>query len=97
MQSFYSPSAQCHIRFHDLPGHDLPCVFVHGLGCASSYEYPRVVIDTTWQGRRAILIAFFAARGIESAIVPAAGHSMSWENPQGLAGVLSAWLQKAGV
>lgn len=254
MQSFYSPSAQCHIRFHDLPGHGLPCVFVHGLGCASSYEYPRVVADAAWQGRRAILfdrpgsgfsdwpedfsyttsaqaqvivelvehlglqrfalyghsmggsiaieaaslmperiaallvsecnfhagggffsrqivaqgeaefvahghtqmvaadgtpwagclqrsapwavwraakslvegvspswmerflaldaprlfivgkhslpdddIAFFAARGIESAIVPAAGHSMSWENPQGLAGVLSAWLQKVGV
>ncbi|MDO4643957.1 MAG: alpha/beta hydrolase [Cardiobacteriaceae bacterium] len=55
MQSFYSASAQCYIRFHDFPGHGLPCLFVHGLGCAASYEYPLVVLDATWGGRRAIL------------------------------------------
>lgn len=31
-------------------------VFIHGLGCASSYEYPRVVNDPYFDRRRAILM-----------------------------------------
>jgi pimeloyl-ACP methyl ester carboxylesterase len=30
-----------------------PVVFIHGLGCASSYEYPRVVHDPLFGARRA--------------------------------------------
>jgi pimeloyl-ACP methyl ester carboxylesterase len=39
-----------------LPGTGIPLVFVHGIGCASSFEYPRVVADKSFAGRRAILI-----------------------------------------
>lgn len=45
MNSFYSQQAGCTVRWHDLPGSGEPVVFIHGLGCASSYEYPRVVRD----------------------------------------------------
>lgn len=56
MNSFYSQHAGCTVRWHDLPGSGDPVVFIHGLGCASSYEYPRVVRDPQFGGRRAILI-----------------------------------------
>ncbi|MBY6289526.1 alpha/beta fold hydrolase [Enterobacter bugandensis] len=56
MNSFYSQHAGCTVRWHDLPGSGVPVVFIHGLGCASSYEYPRVVRDPKFDGRRAILI-----------------------------------------
>ncbi|HDR2622895.1 TPA: alpha/beta hydrolase [Enterobacter chuandaensis] len=56
MNSFYSQHAGCTVRWHDLPGFGDPVVFIHGLGCASSYEYPRVVRGPQFGGRRAILI-----------------------------------------
>ncbi|PNF12638.1 alpha/beta hydrolase [Enterobacter cancerogenus] len=56
MNSFLSSTAHCLVRWHDFPGMGAPVIFVHGLGCASSYEYPRVVTDPLFGGRRAILI-----------------------------------------
>ncbi|MBS1204180.1 MAG: alpha/beta hydrolase [Proteobacteria bacterium] len=56
MNTFYSRYAQGQVRWHDLPGYGDPLVFIHGLGCASSFEYPRVVADPAFGGRRAILI-----------------------------------------
>lgn len=56
MNSFYSQHAGCTVRWHDLPGTGDPVVFIHGLGCASSYEYPRVVRDPQFGGCRTILI-----------------------------------------
>ncbi|WP_449576400.1 alpha/beta fold hydrolase [Lelliottia nimipressuralis] len=56
MNSFYSQQACCNVRWQDLPGSGDPVVFIHGLGCASSYEYPRVVCDPQFGARRAILI-----------------------------------------
>ncbi|WP_338628262.1 alpha/beta hydrolase [Yersinia intermedia] len=56
MDSFFSSIANCHVRWQDLPGSGAPMIFVHGLGCASSYEYPRVVTEPSFEGRKAILI-----------------------------------------
>ncbi|MFY9996313.1 MAG: alpha/beta hydrolase [Leclercia sp.] len=56
MNSFYSQQARCTVRWQELPGHGEPLVFIHGLGCASSYEYPLIVCDPEFHGRRAILI-----------------------------------------
>ena len=56
MNSFYSQQAHCTVRWQELPGHGEPLVFIHGLGCASSYEYPRIVCDPEFGSRRAILI-----------------------------------------
>lgn len=56
MQSLFSLTAGASVRWHDLPGQGIPIVFIHGLGCASSYEYPRIVADPAFRGRRAILI-----------------------------------------
>lgn len=56
MQSFTSPHAQCRVRYHDLPGGGVPLLFIHGLGCAASFEYPRVYADPAFGNRRSVLI-----------------------------------------
>ncbi|ELS7770495.1 alpha/beta hydrolase [Escherichia coli] len=56
MFSLFSLTAGANVRWHDLPGKGIPVVFIHGLGCSSSYEYPRVVADPAFGGQRAILI-----------------------------------------
>lgn len=56
MNAFYSQTAKCRVRWHDLPGSGDPLIFIHGLGCASSFEYPRIVTDPSFAGRRAILL-----------------------------------------
>ncbi|URN97327.1 alpha/beta hydrolase [Leclercia adecarboxylata] len=56
MNSFKSLQANCVVRWQELPGQGEPLVFIHGLGCASSYEYPRIVCEPQFGSRRAILI-----------------------------------------
>lgn len=56
MQSLYSSIANATVRWFDFPGHGHPIVFIHGLACASSYDYPPVVAEPAFGNRRAILI-----------------------------------------
>jgi len=49
-------SADANILYHDIPGSGAPLVFIHGLGCASSCDYPSVVSDAMLAGRRSILV-----------------------------------------
>ena len=49
------------VRYHDLPGAEPPLVFLHGLGCASSFEYPTVLAQPALSGRRALLIDLLGA------------------------------------
>lgn len=56
MLSFYSSQAGAIVRWLDLPGRGDPVVFIHGLGCASTYDYPRVAADPALAGRRMILV-----------------------------------------
>jgi pimeloyl-ACP methyl ester carboxylesterase len=50
------PEWDATLRFHDLPGTGRPIVFVHGLGCASSCDYPRVAAEPALAGRRFLLV-----------------------------------------
>lgn len=56
MNGYFSSLAGATVRWLDIPGRGDPVVFIHGLGCASSYDYPRVVTDPAFLGRRALLI-----------------------------------------
>ena len=49
------------VRYHDLPGQEPPIVVLHGLGCASSFEYPAVFAQPALSGRRALLIDLLGA------------------------------------
>jgi len=44
------------MRYHDLPGDGPPLIVVHGLGCASSCDYPTVAADPALCGRRMLLV-----------------------------------------
>lgn len=44
------------LRYHDLPGAGTPLVFIHGFGCASSCDYPRIASDPALVGRRCLLV-----------------------------------------
>lgn len=49
------------VRYLEFPGEEPPIVFLHGLGCASSFEYPAVAAQPPLRGRRAILIDLLGA------------------------------------
>ena len=56
MKSFKLETDQATIRYHDLPGNGTPLIFIHGLGSASSCEFPGVACDPALAGRRRLLI-----------------------------------------
>ena len=56
MKSLVLEAPKATLRFHDLAGVGAPLVFVHGLGCASSCDYPAVARDPALASRRAILV-----------------------------------------
>ena len=49
------------VRYHELPGSAPTLVFLHGLGCASSFEYPAVLAEPALRGRGALLIDLLGA------------------------------------
>ena len=55
MKTFTLPAHQCTLRFHDLPGEGTPLLFIHGLGCAASCDFPQVAAHASLAGRRRIL------------------------------------------
>ena len=55
MQSLSLAGTDARLRYHDIPGNGAPLIFVHGLGCASSCDYPRVAGDPALAGRRMVL------------------------------------------
>ncbi len=61
MQEFHSRKANAVLRFRDIPGKGIPIIFLHGMGCASSSDYPRVVASPALRGRHALLIDFFGS------------------------------------
>lgn len=46
----------CRLRYHDLGGEGIPLLFVHGLGCTGSYDYPAVAGNPYLAGRRRLLV-----------------------------------------
>jgi len=49
------------VRYHDLPGAEPRLVFLHGLGCASSFDYPDVMSQPALSGHGALLIDLLGA------------------------------------
>lgn len=44
------------MRYHDLPGDGTPILFIHGLGCAGSLDYPQVASQPSLTDHRRILV-----------------------------------------
>lgn len=56
MKSFSVPGTDSRLRYHDLAGDGPAIVFIHGLGCASSCDYPAVAAAPALRGRRMLLV-----------------------------------------
>lgn len=61
MQECRLNSIQASLRYHDLPGEDTPIVFIHGLGCAGSLDYPQVAAQPELSGHRRIVLDMLGA------------------------------------
>ncbi len=49
------------MRYHDFPGEDMPILFIHGLGCAGSFDYPEVAAQDSLKNHRRILVDLLGA------------------------------------
>ncbi|SCY49226.1 alpha/beta fold hydrolase [Desulfoluna spongiiphila] len=61
MKEFPIDHMNARIRYHDFPGEETPILFIHGLGCASSLDYPQVASMPHLAGHRRILIDLLGA------------------------------------
>lgn len=61
MKEYYIEKAQSFIRYHDFPGNDIPIMFIHGLGCAGSFDYPEVATQEALKNHRCILVDLLGA------------------------------------
>jgi haloalkane dehalogenase len=56
MQEYKLNDSNAKLRYHDLGGNDIPIIFLHGLGCASSSDYPQVASMKELSTHRRLLI-----------------------------------------
>lgn len=56
MKTFIIPNLEYRLRYHDLPGTETPIIFIHGLGCAGSFDYPNLATQEPLITHRRILI-----------------------------------------
>lgn len=56
MSSFSSGVAGARLFYEDLAGKGAPLLFLHGMGCASSFDYPEVADAAPLRRRRRILV-----------------------------------------
>ncbi|CAG8999749.1 MAG: 2-succinyl-6-hydroxy-2, 4-cyclohexadiene-1-carboxylate synthase [Candidatus Celerinatantimonas neptuna] len=61
MNEYFINHLNTWLRYHDLPGDKTPVVFIHGLGCASSFDYPQVASTGQLTNHRRILIDLLGA------------------------------------
>ena len=55
MESLHLDRPDAYLRYLDFPGSDPPIVFIHGLGVASTFDYPLVAADQHLAGHRKLL------------------------------------------
>ncbi len=56
MHEFTLTGSNTRLRYHDFPGEGIPILFIHGLGCAGSFDYPEVACQPPLTRHRRILI-----------------------------------------
>ncbi|MBN1937154.1 MAG: alpha/beta hydrolase [Anaerolineae bacterium] len=61
MKSLLLPRWGAILQYHDIAGVGRPLIFVHGLGCASSSDYPGIAGHERLAQRRRILIDFLGS------------------------------------
>ncbi|MFB5674488.1 alpha/beta fold hydrolase [Paenibacillus terreus] len=61
MQEYELKKLNSFVRYHDFPGEGTPILFIHGLGCAGSFDYPQVAAQPDLADHRRILVDLLGA------------------------------------
>ncbi|MDD9149377.1 alpha/beta hydrolase [Sporolactobacillus sp. CQH2019] len=61
MNEYFVRRANAILRYHDIPGKDVPILFIHGLGCAGSFDYPQVAAQEALERHRCLLVDLLGA------------------------------------
>ncbi len=61
MKEFFVKKANSMLRYNDFPGKQTPILFIHGLGCAGSFDYPQVATQEVLRGHRCIVVDLLGA------------------------------------
>ena len=56
MHEFILKNSNSRMRYHDFPADGIPILFIHGLGCTGSFEYPQVAAQRVLSENRRILV-----------------------------------------
>jgi len=56
MHAYYLADHSAYLRYLDLAGREPACVYIHGLGAASTADFPEVATAPGLAGRRALLV-----------------------------------------
>lgn len=61
VKEYYLKKAKCMLRYNDFPGDEPAILFLHGIGCAGSFDYPQVAAQEELRNHRCILIDLLGA------------------------------------
>ena len=61
MKEYFIRKTGSVMRYQDFPGRDMPILFIHGLGCAGSFDYPEVAAQDALKNHRRILVDLLGA------------------------------------
>jgi pimeloyl-ACP methyl ester carboxylesterase len=61
MKEYFIDDQNAYMRYQDCPGNGSPILFIHGLGCAGSFDYGEVVSQECLKDHRCILIDLLGA------------------------------------
>lgn len=56
MKEYVIEKMDTRLRYHDLDGDQIPILFIHGLGCSSSFDYPQVATAKELKAHRKLLV-----------------------------------------
>ncbi|MET1249429.1 alpha/beta hydrolase [Sporolactobacillus sp. STCC-11] len=61
MNEYFVKKANAVLRYNDFPGTERPILFIHGLGCAGSFDYPQVAAQVSLKNHRCVIVDFLGA------------------------------------
>ncbi|WP_320128181.1 alpha/beta hydrolase [uncultured Sphaerochaeta sp.] len=61
MKEFLVPTVQSILRYNEFPGEGVPILFIHGLGCAGSFDYPQVISQSELNHVHCVAVDLFGA------------------------------------
>ncbi|WP_315460132.1 alpha/beta hydrolase [uncultured Streptococcus sp.] len=61
MKEYYIKEHSAYLRYQDFPGTENTILFIHGLGCAGSFDYSEVAAQSVFNDTRCIIVDLLGA------------------------------------